>query len=123
MARPAKYKPVYTMLIEQGQSYSVADFPTIPGITIDTIEVTEATFLPGAKMGVDGKLVKEDEKTVYAMTNVRGIKFRIEVPNTTASARPNIATLFQLGDEIVFDSTYKYVCTEGYGSITLGVAE
>jgi len=127
MAGEVRFKTHWHMVVEAGKTYTIADFPTIPDATIDTIELKEAGFLTGVALNSDGTRVV-DSKGDYepALTTMRGIRMRIDVPGALASSTGNASNVpgaILVGEQIVFDADFKYVCTEGAGILALGVKE
>lgn len=128
MAGEVRFKKLYHMEVVAGRTYTSSDLPNTPeAVTIDTIELVDATFLSGVVVTSEGKVkLDNNEQPVYSKTDIRGIRMSIKAPDiepNKSGENVNVPGIIQVGQQIIFDEDYEYTCTEGYGVVALGVKE
>ena len=122
MAQQVDYKIVGHRELKKGEIYTVATLPIIPDVTIDTMELVDATLLNGLLIEDNGEIARDtSEKAIYAITNIRGVRMKVIVPDAEYHPNhPNIAGVVEVGSRIIIDPDYSYEVTDGYGVVALG---
>lgn len=119
MAQSPVFYTIGSMQVSKAVSYTTADLPTVPAVTIDTLRISEAPRIWRADIAQDGTHIQKDGKPSYTKGNQRGARVTTTRAGVTYTS-PNVPTLYKEGEEIALhdDSTYVFYndCIVEYGT-------